>query len=105
MIAVIVPGAMSYDASSQDQAFRNLTRFFGLYSVNTYFSDPNAGTLSDKVVRTGHGRPGAFCERSGNYFPQERLRVDGDGRVVGDVFTTSGTPTLGDDDGFWPGVG
>src|SRR5579863_6529122 len=91
-IAVICPGAMSYDADSQDQTFRDLTLFFGLYDMNTYFSDPLAGDLPDTVNRTGRGAPGGYCQRSGNYFPEERLRVDGDGRVVGDIFYTTGTP-------------
>jgi hypothetical protein len=103
-IAVICPGAMSYDAGSPDQTFRDLTLFFGLYSMNTFFSDPDAGTLPDTVNRTGRGRPGAYCQRSGNYFPQERLRIDGDGRLVGDLFYTTGTPTPGEQDNdLWPG--
>ena len=100
MIAVIIPGAMSYDASSPDQTFRDLTRFFGLYSMNTYFSDPDAGTLSDIVNRRGRGRPGGYCQRSGNYFPEDRLKTDGDGRLVGDIFYTTGTPLTQNDDLF-----
>jgi len=103
VISVIVPGAMSYDMSSPDQTFRDLSKFFGVLSVNTYFSDPNAGQFPDVVVRPGRGRPGGYCTRSGNYFPSERLRTDGDGRTVGDIFYTTGTPRLnGGQTGFYP---
>ncbi len=105
MMVVICPGSMSYDASSPDQALRSLTLFFGLATVYSPLLDSHAGTLSDVVNRRGRGQPGAYCERSGNYFPEERLVVDGDGRVVGDKFWTSGTPRTfeGDDDilGAW----
>jgi hypothetical protein len=101
LISIIVPGALSYDAGSADQTFRDLTLFFGLYSMNTNFNDPRSGTLSDVVNRRGRGRPGGYCQRSGNYFPEERLRVDGDGRLVGDIFYTTGTPRQGDDS-QWP---
>ena len=102
-ISVIIPGNMSYDAASQDQTFRDLTMFFGLYDMNSYFSDPLAGNLPDVVNRTGQGYPGAYCQRSGNYFPESRLRVDGDGRIVGDIFYTTGTPQPNLADDIWPG--
>ena len=103
MISVIVPGAMSYDGASLDQMFRDLTLFFGLGSVNAAFSDPHAGVLSDRVVRRGRGFPGGYCMRSGNYFPQERLVVDGEGRTVGDIFRTTGNrdPSWDSEESLW----
>jgi hypothetical protein len=91
MISVICPGSMSYDASNLDQQFRDLTNLFGLYSGNTYASDPNAYFDDGSVQRRGTG-PSQRCQRSGNKFPASRLKRDGDGRLVGDIFWTSGTP-------------
>jgi hypothetical protein len=87
---VVIPGNMSYDASSCDQTLRNITILFGLYSLNAPFSDPMSGTLPDVVRRRGSQSPGAFCARSGNYFPGERLTIDGQGRTVGREFSTDG---------------
>jgi len=88
MIAVTVPGMLSYDAGSLDQMFRNLTWHFGLYSVDSIFTDPSY--YDDGVIqRRGRG-PSQQCQRSGNMFPQSRLRRDGQGRLVGDIFRTDG---------------
>jgi hypothetical protein len=87
---VVIPGNMSPDASSCDQVLRNVTILFGLYSLNSAFSDPFGGTLPDTVRRRGRQSPGGFCARSGNYFPGERLTIDGQGRTVGDMFATDG---------------
>lgn len=104
LFLVIVPGAMSYDAGSPDQTFRDVTKHFGLATMYSYFGDPNGGDLPDVVNRPGRGMPGAFCQRSGNYFPEERLRVDGDGRRVGDIFYTTGTPQFAPENiDVWPG--
>lgn len=103
LFLVICPGTLSYDASSQDQTFRDVTKHFGLATMYSYFSDPNGGDLPDVVNRRGRGYPGAYCQRSGNYFPEDRLVADGDGRIVGDIFWTSGTPQIAADDcDVWP---
>ena len=102
-LMVICPGSMSYDATSPDQQLRDMTLFFGLATMYSPLNDPLAGSLPDVVNRRGHGLPGAYCQRSGNYFPESRLTVDGDGRVVGDIFYTTGTPQPNLNDDIWPG--
>jgi hypothetical protein len=91
MMSVVLPLSMSSDAASCDQSFRNVTFHFGLYSLNVPFDDPRAATFSDTIHRAGR-LPGAFCARSGNYFPGERLRIDAYGRTVGAPFYTSRDP-------------
>jgi|GEM_PF-4671635 len=89
-MAVIIPGSMSYDASSMDQQWRNASRLFGLYAMYSAPTDPFSGTLSDLVKRNGTGDVARICARSGNVFPSSRLVRDGQGRVVGDIFYTEG---------------
>jgi hypothetical protein len=86
----ILPGlTFSVDANSADQAFRDMTKLFGLSVPYNAFNDPNAG-FSLSVIRAGSQPYGGFCARSGNYFPADHLVRDGQGRVVGDAFYTEG---------------
>lgn len=94
MVAVINPGAMSYDAGSKDQIFRCITHLYGLYTLNSDLLDPNAPNwIGQPIVRRGEGVV-ERCEVSGNYFPSSRMRTDGLGRRVGDIFVTDGIPKI-----------
>jgi hypothetical protein len=84
---------MSYDALSLDQMMRNLTFHFGLYALYDPLLDQPASFNDDIVRRRGEGRP-LVCQRSGNIFPAGRMKKDGDGRMVGDIFYTTGTPRI-----------
>ena len=79
-----------------------MTLYFGVLSVNTYYTDPDAGVFSNQINRRGRLN-GAVCARSGNFFPGERLRIDGLGRTVGDMFKTKGglEPYYGEE-AIWP---
>jgi len=95
---VCCPGNMSPDASSPDQILRNITGgLFGLLTPYGVPSDPQSGVLSDLTVRNGREGPGGICARSGNWFPQERLTRDGQGRLVGDIFRTDGPAVIPDE--------
>jgi len=88
----ILPGlTFSVDANSADQAFRDMTFLFGLYTPYNAFDDPTAG-VSFKIIRDGSVPYGAYCARSGNYFPADQLTRDGQGRLVGLPFYTEGVP-------------
>lgn len=64
---------------------------YGLYTLYSDLLDPQApNQATQPIVRRGRGTA-IMCERSGNYFPSSRIRVDGQGRRVGDIFVTEGT--------------
>ena len=90
LFAIVIPGgSFSCDADSPDQMLRDVTFCFGLYTVYSVYSDPQGGTWDDTIRRPGTGE-GAFCARSGNFFPGSRLTRDGQGRKVGKPFKTDG---------------
>jgi hypothetical protein len=87
--------SFSPDALSNDQALRSCTFCFGLMTPYSYLSDPAGGVYTDKIVMPGR-QPGAFCQRSGCYFPGEHLTRDGQGRIVGKPFSTEGPAVIPD---------
>lgn len=88
VILPIIPFSGSQDYNSADMVMRNLTIVFGLYPPYSSITDPN-GELDLSITRSGH-EIGTRCARSGNWFPGERLTIDGRGRKVGDIFYTDG---------------
>ena len=87
-----IGGLFSVDATSSDQAIRDVTFHFGLFAPYSILTDPSPSLPTKTINRGGGTGVLTHCARSGNNFPASRMRRDGTGRTVGDIFNTRGDP-------------
>ena len=76
----------------------------GILGISTTVSDWNVRQMSsefgyepggpDRQIQPNHERGGAYCQRTGIWYPTSMLRKDGLGRTVGVDNDTPGRPLL-----------